>query len=146
MVIALLAVLALAVSCGGRSALDARPFGNGDGGLGPDVAVCLPKSCAAVGATCGSAVDGCGGTLQCGSCPEGQTCGGGGTNKCGTNACVPTTCMQANAGCGVVSDGCSKVLDCGGCAAPLTCSGGGMPNRCGCTPATCSSLGANCGS
>src|SRR5207248_1456961 len=44
---------------------------------------CTPKTCAQLGAQCGSASDGCGGTLACGSCPSGESCGAGGvTNKC----------------------------------------------------------------
>jgi hypothetical protein len=44
------------------------------------VCTCTPTTCAAQGATCGSLSDGCGGTLNCGTCSSGQTC----TN----NACV----------------------------------------------------------
>jgi len=45
---------------------------------------CTPTTCAAQGKDCGSIPDGCGGTLECGNCPDGQTCGGGGvTNVCG---------------------------------------------------------------
>jgi hypothetical protein len=37
-----------------------------------------------LGYNCGPAGDGCGGTLQCGTCSAPQTCGGGGTpNVCG---------------------------------------------------------------
>jgi hypothetical protein len=39
----------------------------------PDLA-CTPTTCAAIGATCGSVADGCGGTLSCGGCAGGQTC------------------------------------------------------------------------
>jgi hypothetical protein len=41
---------------------------------------------------CGSISDGCGSTLDCGSCPTGETCGGGGApNQCGggTSNCGP---------------------------------------------------------
>jgi hypothetical protein len=45
---------------------------------------CTPTTCAALGINCGPAGDGCGGLLQCGSCPSGQICGGGGTpSVCG---------------------------------------------------------------
>jgi len=41
-------------------------------------------TCAAEGANCGMIADGCGGTLDCGTCTLPQTCGGGGTpNVCG---------------------------------------------------------------
>jgi hypothetical protein len=45
---------------------------------------CTPTTCAAQGVNCGPVGDGCGGLLQCGSCPAGQICGGGGTpSVCG---------------------------------------------------------------
>lgn len=39
--------------------------------------VCVPTTCAAQGATCGTIPDGCGGTLTCGSCGSGFTCQSG---------------------------------------------------------------------
>jgi hypothetical protein len=52
---------------------------------------CTPTTCAAQGKNCGSISNGCGGTLNCGSCTSPQTCGGGGTsNVCGggsTSSC-----------------------------------------------------------
>jgi hypothetical protein len=48
---------------------------------------CTPTTCAAHNATCGTIPDGCGGTLSCGTCPTGSTCGGGGVpNQCGSPA------------------------------------------------------------
>jgi hypothetical protein len=45
---------------------------------------CVPTFCYIKGANCGSIPDGCGGTLDCGSCPAPETCGGGGAaNQCG---------------------------------------------------------------
>jgi hypothetical protein len=67
--------------------------------------------------------------------------------------CTPATCQQLGYGCGLNSDGCNGMLDCGTCAAPHYCGGGGY-SKCGgisldsgaaCTPATCASLGINCG-
>ena len=79
---------------------------------------CTPTTCPALGFNCGNFSDGCGGTLNCGSC---------GTNEVCTN--------------GVCT--CSKALDCGvcgGCDAycywPGTCTCGGGPlgpGVCGCT-------------
>jgi mannobiose 2-epimerase len=46
--------------------------------------VCVPKTCASLGAVCGSASDGCGGTLSCGTCPAGKTCNA-------SNQCISTT-------------------------------------------------------
>jgi len=106
---------------------------------------CVPKTCATLGANCGTAPDGCGGEIKCGACPNGQTCGGGGPNSCGTAACVPKGCAQAGASCGLASDGCADVIDCGGCPSPMTCGGLGQLNQCGCSPKTCAQLDANCG-
>jgi len=100
---------------------------------------CVATTCAAEGAECGSIEDGCGGSLDCGSCTAPETCGGGGTaNVCGTGSCVPLTCEEAGATCGQVDDGCGGELDCGpcdgdsgtssGCGCALTRDGGtGLP-------------------
>jgi hypothetical protein len=51
---------------------------------------CVPTTCAAQGANCGSVADGCGGTLSCGDCIQPDTCGGGGLpNVCGTPTSDP---------------------------------------------------------
>ncbi|AUX33647.1 calcium-binding EGF-like domain-containing protein [Sorangium sp. So ce296] len=42
-----------------------------------ETAVCVPTTCDAQGATCGSIADGCDGTLDCGSCGSGFTCQSG---------------------------------------------------------------------
>lgn len=99
---------------------------------GPD-AVCMPSTCVQLGAECGTVKDGCGGALECGTCPTGKTCGGSAPNRCGDAACAPKTCAQVGASCGQVSDGCASLLDCGSCAAPESCGGGGVENQCGCT-------------
>lgn len=45
---------------------------------------CHAKTCADLGANCGGLADGCGGTLDCGSCTGTDTCGGAGQpNRCG---------------------------------------------------------------
>jgi MYXO-CTERM domain-containing protein len=85
------------------------------------VAPCAPLTCGT--GSCGSFADGCGGTLNCGTCTAPQTCGAGGTpNKCG---CVTTTCGAAGAECGAVSDGCGGQLTCGSCV-----SGDCVANKC----------------
>jgi len=46
---------------------------------------CSAKRCSDVGATCGTIEDGCGHSLDCGTCSGGATCGGGGqANVCGS--------------------------------------------------------------
>jgi hypothetical protein len=132
---------------------------NGDGGL-----ICVPITCQALGVTCGKQGDGCGGVVDCGSCPTGQFCGGAGFNRCGTGiadggaVCNPKTCSDLRYTCGPAGDGCNGTLQCGTCAFPQYCGGGGF-STCGgmttvlpdggmgvpCTPKTCNDLGFNCG-
>jgi hypothetical protein len=99
---------------------------------------CVPKTCTQQGIGCGPAGDGCGKQIDCGNCPLGQTCGGGGVpSQCGAPACTPLTCQPGQ--CGLMGDGCGKQLDCGNCQAGQICGGGG-PNMCGtaqCTPTAC---------
>lgn len=102
--------------------------------------VCTPQTCQSSGAECGAAPDGCGGALSCGSCPAGLTCGGGGPNRCGTNACAPKSCPEQGAECGTISDQCGAMISCGKCDAPKTCD---AANRCTCSPASCGP--GNCG-
>jgi hypothetical protein len=100
----------------------------------PYTPLCTPTTCAAQGVQCGPAGDGCGNLLQCGTCPSGQTCGGGGPGKCGTSTmCTPETCAQQGIQCGQAGDGCGNVIDCGNCPTGQVCGLGG-PGKCG-TPA-----------
>jgi hypothetical protein len=110
---------------------------------------CVPQTCAQAGVNCGPAGDGCGGTLNCGNCPSGQTCGGGGTpNQCGAPSCTPETCAAQHIQCGPAGDGCGNMIDCGACMTGQSCGGGGSPGVCGtkpCTPVTCASQNIQCG-
>ena len=113
---------------------------------------CDPLTCAELGANCGTTPDGCGGTLSCGTCPQGQTCGADGlANVCGTgNGCIPVPMSTACAGknCGTATDGCGGVYACGSCTGYDSCGGGGTTGMCGCTPVTAATacVGKNCGS
>jgi hypothetical protein len=54
---------------------------------------CTKTTCSAENKNCGSISDGCGGSLDCGSCSGLNTCGGGGTpgvcgSPCGEASCV----------------------------------------------------------
>src|SRR4051812_25896373 len=61
----------------------------------PSGPACYPRTCQDFAATCGSVADGCGGTLQCGSCAEGQSCGGAGVaNQCGAPALSPAPALS----------------------------------------------------
>jgi hypothetical protein len=100
-------------------------------GEDPEVPQCNPVSCDA--GRCGVIPNGCGGTVDCGSCvPE----------------CVPTTCAAQDAECGKIGDGCSDVIDCGDCPPGQTC-GADSPNKCGegpeCEPQSCEDADAECG-
>jgi hypothetical protein len=47
----------------------------GGGSPGPLAqAGCIPLTCSSANAACGTLADGCGGTLNCGSCPSGEVC------------------------------------------------------------------------
>jgi hypothetical protein len=127
----------------------------------PDAGMtCTPKTCAQLGFDCGMNSDGCGSTLNCGTCAPPGFCGGGGFSTCGTmsgtdggTVCTPKTCAMLNINCGPAGDGCGNMLACGTCMSPQTCGGGG-PGVCGtstpdggtvCTPKTCLQLGFTCG-
>jgi hypothetical protein len=133
------------IDCGGC------PAGQFCGAYSPGVCwaagKCTPKTfaqaCTNAGKNCGPIADGCGGTINCGTCASNQVCGGGGVDNVCHPACVPKTFAQActNAGknCGPIADGCGGLIDCGTCQFPASCGGGGVPNKCG-TPANCTNL------
>lgn len=103
----------------------------------PPTPSCQPVSCASEGKNCGTRVDGCGGSLFCGSCSGEETCGGGGeANVCGSSspACTPISCETQGKNCGDISDGCGGVLNCGSCSGDETCGGAGEENVCGNPP------------
>ncbi len=125
-------------SCGGGGTPSVCGSGGGEGGTDEGGGACVPQGCGAQGIACGPGGDGCGGTLNCGACPTGQTCGGGGTPyQCGSQkACVPTTCKALGFNCGPAADGCGGALDCGdSCTGTDICGGGGQPGVCGNKPA-----------
>lgn len=73
--------------------------------------VCVPTECGAPGKECGTQADGCGGTLQCGSCQEGFAC------QDGVCQCVPD-CQGKVCG----DDLCGNT--CGSCAGDTMCKDG----------------------
>jgi hypothetical protein len=119
---------------------------------------CTPSTCKELKANCGHVTDTkCGGTVNCGTCAKGETCGFGGPNKCGADdgggSCTvdpATTCEGRGATCGHVADNCGNDLDCG----PTTCPVAGqscIQNVCN-TPTcvvdpktTCEGRGFTCG-
>jgi hypothetical protein len=93
--------------------------------------ICTPTTCMAQSVMCGAAGDGCGGALDCGPCPTGESCVRG---MCTLNAtCTPLTCAQQGDGgiqCGPAGDGCGGALDCGPCPVGEICGYSG-PGKCG---------------
>lgn len=79
---------------------------------------CIPLTCLAKGATCGSIADGCGCVLTCGVCPNGQTCTnntcGSGTNP-GPGTCVHDLTCTALA----LSSTCDNGTKIAGCVAAI---------------------------
>ncbi len=117
---------------------------------------CTPRTCTDTQGVvrCGKIADGCGGGLiDCGGCPDGQVCGGGGTaNVCG---CTPQTCDKLQLVCGTHTERrCGTEIYCGGCAPGETCVEG---RRCAaepcvpdadstvCSPGTCGMTTDSCG-
>lgn len=110
----------------------------------PEPPVCTPVSdCTG---RCGVIPDGCGGTVSCSGCANGETCLAGGV--CSDLECVPTTCEAQDAECGFKADGCGGVLDCGSCPDGQGC-GVVAANMCGdiptCEALSCEQADAECG-
>jgi len=105
---------------------------------GGTLATCAPATCSSLGVGCGTAGDGCGGTLSCGTCTAPAFCGGGGFSVCGgssapgaTPVCAPATCKSLGFNCGPAGDGCGNLLQCGTCGGADVCGGAGTPGVCG---------------
>lgn len=96
---------------------------------GTCTASCTPKTCSSLGYTCGSASDGCGKTLSCGSCATGQTCTSGKCVSGCTNECATSGAKQCSGAgyrtCGNYdSDSCREWSSVTNCASGKTCSNG----------------------
>ncbi|HTV20242.1 MAG TPA: hypothetical protein VMG12_16270, partial [Polyangiaceae bacterium] len=142
--------------CDGTINCPACPTGEVCGAAGANECgppACRPLECYELidrfGIQCGVVGNGCGQTVNCGTCPPGQICTvvNGQPNRCA--GCVPKTQQQACAGleCGAVGDGCGGTLDCGTCPSGEYC-GSVSPNMCDpgpqCTPQACPAS-AQCG-
>ena len=98
---------------------------------------CTPTTCSAQGKTCGSISNGCGGTLECGTCTSPQTCGGGGTaNVCGggSSSCSATVSAYTQAKCNSTAVYNGKLYRCISQAAGVN----GEPSGCGVPGVYCS--------
>lgn len=83
---------------------------------------CIPQTCDDLGFECSIWNDGCGGTVDCGTCTPKLFCSGG---SCFVPAnCVPFTCEELNYSCGTPSNGCGGTLSCGSCDSGESCASG----------------------
>ena len=127
-----------------------RPNGLEEGGPGlqgaGEAGACQPASCESLSARCGQAEDGCGGSLDCGTCGQGELCDGSECRRCDAKSCG-----ELGWQCGSGSDGCSGTLDCGDCSGSAADGGG---ERChehtccsprGCPADACGELPDGCG-
>jgi hypothetical protein len=102
----------------------------------PECASCKPQTCQQLGVECGKTPDGCGGVVDCGTCPSGK-CGDGGPGKCATpkskcdppctkeETCVNGTCQHRGGVvlpvCKSVGEACNKA---GECCGKMECTSG----------------------
>ena len=125
---------------------------------------CTPDTCLTAGIECGSDWDdGCGGSLDCGSCDQGYFCDDFGIctpepvdgDFESEAECVPYTCLTAGIECDSDwDDGCGGTLDCGDCDAGYYCDfdgfcqpealDGDFEEEGECMPDTCLSAGIEC--
>ena len=80
---------------------------------------CNPINCSEQNKQCGTTDDGCGKTINCGTCKSGDVCTDSG--KC---ICMIKTCFDLGIQCGNADDGCGDSIDCGSCNTGLTCTNG----------------------
>ncbi len=103
------------------------------------VSGCNPETECTLGFECGTDDDGCGGTIDCGTCGTGESC----ADFVCESDCIPGTECLSWYECGVTNDGCGGTIDCGTCGTGESC----VNNICEstCTPATECTDGFNCG-
>jgi hypothetical protein len=97
--------------------LDCQPP-SPDGGSDSCVPLAQARACGDAGGACGTAPDGCGGSVSCGTCASNFACVVADGSTEGTCVCVPKS-MSAACGsntCGTAPDGCGGTVDCGGCS------------------------------
>ena len=90
-----------------------------------------PRRARSWASTAGRPGDGCGGSLDCGTCTAPPTCGGGGVpGLCGGATCTASTCASSTSPAARAAMA-AATLNCGTCVAPQTCGGGGVPGPAG---------------
>lgn len=83
-------------------------------GCGVSCGQCM--TCSQLGKSCGEWDNGCGVTLNCGTCTSPNTC-----NVNGRCSCTPKTCSYYPGKCGSFSNGCSGTITCN-CSGTETCN------------------------
>lgn len=109
---------------------------------------CVPRTTCPpiVGGQCGNPPDGCGGTLDCGTCATGYICN---SQYMCESTCQPnpSSCMGL---CGCVPNGCGEIMNCGSCAdagpacpaGQLRCCDGNCGTKAECQIMACASSSA----
>jgi len=133
---------ALLSALGVASGTTVRIYSAGDPGIAGDPAcgaTCTPTTCAALGATCGNPPDGCGHTLNCGSCSPSPpwTCNASFNCQCTSGFICP--------GCGAYTDECGVGHQCGCPGAGDVCVNGQCCTPQGCPAGSCGAQSDGCG-
>lgn len=118
--------------------------------------ICVPKTCAQLGRTCGSVSNGCGKTLSCGPCQDGYTCStegkciaGGCTavggyclsdSSCCSKKCTSFKCIAAPTPTPCTNKDCANI---GACTAHQVCDANGNLGACVKKDASCGTLSCN---
>jgi hypothetical protein len=110
----------------------------------PGVCTCDALSCQKLDKECGSHDNGCGETIECGTCASAAKPNAYCDWETGKCACDPLT-FCASGECGERPDGCGGKYNCGTCSY-LGTNGVCEENRCTCSKDTCTKLGRTCGS
>ena len=103
------------------------------------VLACVPRTCGQVGANCGTVADGCGGSLNCGTCAAVAN----GTPSCSAGQCRIGACNNGFADCNNNGqDGCevsinNDVNNCGACGRRCVVNGGTAACSAGVCTAIC---------
>jgi sulfatase modifying factor 1 len=131
--------VAVEADAGATDSNDSATSSDGDA-IADTKEACVPITACASGDECGTNLDGCGGTIPCGTCTGGKTCNTA-THKCET-VCTPITTCPSTA-CGTIDNGCGGTLSCPGCPTGKTCDA--TSHTCVCVPSTTACTGKECG-
>jgi hypothetical protein len=95
--------------------------------------------CSTIGYQCG-AVERCGMTVNCGTCPDSTVC------DAVSHTCVTAFTASCAGKCGPISNGQGGIVQCGSCPPGQACGAGGVPSVCAPSkPRECAAVGVECG-